>query len=1280
MKDGTDGENGGSVSDRPTPVRQWLWSLLWPRLSASWTVLASPDATAVLAIVFLNMARVVAVYKLTMNTRAIGFNVFGGKRSTFYPLLCKQIFWHVLEAAIDGCGKYLTSSLALLFRTKLTHMLQNKYYRKARFYHIENRVKNVDTIIVDDVRSIATGYAEYYAGLMDAGLRGVIFGSLSMAQQISQFGVLVGIPLTLMPLAHIYGSRKAVDIISPLDWAAFGALSTAKGNYRSQQTRLVVHGEAISALRGGVRERTILRHLFDEIVVKQRVLYDSFAQHLSWSSAFMQYGLHVTLLCGITAPNVFDVTPSSLRMSTLQRKRGNLNYTFMLTLQVLSASWNLIQQTMSLDKLEGEGSRIRDLANNLDQLESDDAEHNAAHIVHGNRIAFDGVDVATPTGNLLVKNLTFSLESGNDSLLLTGHNGSGKSSIFRCLAGLWSIREGTITKPFGCEWSGSGSDTEDDDAFQMVDSLQAAGVSLTNTVFYLPQKPYNVIGTLFDQLMYPNKPDTNQLSTKRARTILKQVGLEYLADRDGVFHTDVNWEETLSLGEKQCLAIARLVYHRPRFAILDECTSGVSTVMEKQLYYRLNEMGVSYITISHRPMLESLHCKRLCLAGNAEKSYEYTVLRTREELRHSLQAARDQLVTPTTQHGDEEETGDDEVDQNATLSRDEKCTHLVRTPESALWSAMRDLRSLLSKGVPVKCYHFVLWIVLGSVTKAVLLTWRNMHLQTVVMRAVVTSNGRAWLYATAGYLLNAALLSYVDYCTLSWHCTLQSDIYTSLTEQLMAKYVSKAGYYSLKTVEQRIDDPETRISDDVGEFAEKFTQLQQDILEPALKIIFFGVQLGRVVGRRGLLMYGYMAGAAFVLTQAMPDFKSLAARKSKRVGAYKFSQSLVRIHGESIAFFGGGDKEKTVAKERYQHVVDLEQEQMRSDLWFGWLKSMLGHRITDIVSQTLQFLTSVDAVVQWSADDALSASDIQSAVIGANGEVRDAVLHILNHMDKLYTLFGLIQRLSDFERALDETALPPFLSERTAATHSLMPPPQAPTSGNSSSSDELVIVELDVNPVLEISRLDLVTPSGVCLAKDVHVRVDREHRLQITGPNAAGKTSLVRIIAGLWRPSGSTHISIHGGEVAVVPQKMYSVHGSLLDQVTYPVKIDAKVATEALLEKARVLLELVGISYLVDRDGGWHAEQKFEDVLSLGEQQRLGMARLFFRNPAFAILDECTDAVSVDVEKKLYAAAAERGIICITVSKRLVLNEFHDQELRLGPHLGPNGCKLVKVS
>ena len=105
------------------------------------------------------------------------------------------------------------------------------------------------------------------------------------------------------------------------------------------------------------------------------------------------------------------------------------------------------------------------------------------------------------------------------------------------------------------------------------------------------------------------------------------------------------------------------------------------------------------------------------------------------------------------------------------------------------------------------------------------------------------------------------------------------------------------------------------------------------------------------------------------------------------------------------------------------------------------------------------------------------------------------------------------------------------------------------------------------------------------------------------------------------------------------------------------------------------LLELVGIPYLVEREypvnekdkkygdsngvtKGWEVCAKWEDVLSLGEQQRMGCARLFYHNPRFAILDECTSAVSIDVEKKLYTSAYDRDITSITISQRLALGEL----------------------
>lgn len=74
----------------------------------------------------------------------------------------------------------------------------------------------------------------------------------------------------------------------------------------------------------------------------------------------------------------------------------------------------------------------------------------------------------------------------------------------------------------------------------------------------------------------------------------------------------------------------------------------------------------------------------------------------------------------------------------------------------------------------------------------------------------------------------------------------------------------------------------------------------------------------------------------------------------------------------------------------------------------------------------------------------------------------------------------------------------------------------------------------------------------------------------------------------------------------------------------------------------------------------------WEDVLSLGEQQRMGMARMYYHAPKFAILDECTSAVSIDAEMKMYNAANAKGITCITISQRLALEEFHHAELRLG--------------
>lgn len=116
--------------------------------------------------------------------------------------------------------------------------------------------------------------------------------------------------------------------------------------------------------------------------------------------------------------------------------------------------------------------------------------------------------------------------------------------------------------------------------------------------YYVPQYPYNVTGTLREQITYPllNQPP---VADEKIRELLRMVDIEKIIDREGL---DIvkNWDDILSLGEQQRLSIARLFYHQPKYAILDECTSAVSVDVEANIYRICRELGMTTITISLR--------------------------------------------------------------------------------------------------------------------------------------------------------------------------------------------------------------------------------------------------------------------------------------------------------------------------------------------------------------------------------------------------------------------------------------------------------------------------------------------------------------------------------------------------------------------------------------------------------------------------------------------------------------------------------------------------------
>jgi ATP-binding cassette, subfamily D (ALD), peroxisomal long-chain fatty acid import protein len=203
------------------------------------------------------------------------------------------------------------------------------------------------------------------------------------------------------------------------------------------------------------------------------------------------------------------------------------------------------------------------------------------------------------------------------------------------------------------------------------------------------------------------------------------------------------------------------------------------------------------------------------------------------------------------------------------------------------------------------------------------------------------------------------------------------------------------------------------------------------------------------------------------------------------------------------------------------------------------------------------------------------------------------------------------------------------------------------------------------------------------LVSNLSLLIQPGEHLMITGSNGVGKTAVARVLAGLWpafglnasiyRPVNSTTEMENNRPrqtLFVVPQRSYMVAGSLLENIIYPDSYNDFLKSGKSEEDLQVILESVFLGYLKEREGGFATRKEWRDVLSGGEKQRLGLARVFYRRPNFAILDgqylsgawqgvvlmdistECTSAVSSDVEGRMYEAAKSLGITLITISLR----------------------------
>lgn len=477
-------------------------------------------------------------------------------------------------AFVNNMIKFFTDKLSLRIRYNLSKRLYDKYMTDLTFYHLSQQsdFQNVDQLLTADVDKFASSIVEVYN---------------NVSKPILDIGLLVH----RMSSSYTGGPTPAIMI----GWLAFvGTILTqarkplagyiiretqAEGQLRFVHSRLIQNNEEIAFYKGNNKEKYTLMSALDSL---QSALDDLIL--FKFKIGFMDniVGRYSSTVVGYLALAMPFF--SSRYSDASSEERLNLYYVSGRMMMKLAESiTRVILAGQDLSRLSAYTQRVKSLMDSMDGLYRSQGRDKAHKSIDPNEqsgaiveicdknnpmIDFKNVTLSTPNGDILVKGLTFTIKP-KQSVIIAGPNGSGKSSLFRALGNLWQVESGKLVRP------------------------------PTDQLFYICQKPYMTLGTLRNQIIFPDTK--SKLTDEKLLEILGIVELKYLLEREHNMDSVQDWQDVLSGGEKQRMALARLIYHKPLFAILDECTSAVAIDVEQRIYkYLCESLGCTLLSVTHR--------------------------------------------------------------------------------------------------------------------------------------------------------------------------------------------------------------------------------------------------------------------------------------------------------------------------------------------------------------------------------------------------------------------------------------------------------------------------------------------------------------------------------------------------------------------------------------------------------------------------------------------------------------------------------------------------------
>lgn len=523
-----------------------------------------------------------------------------------------------------------------------------------------------------------------------------------------------------------------------------------------------------------------------------------------------------------------------------------------------------------------------------------------------------------------------------------------------------------------------------------------------------------------------------------------------------------------------------------------------------------------------------------------------------------------------------------------------------------------------------------------------------------VVSSLVKGKGREFILGLVWWMVVAVPATFTNSMLQYHQCKLALAYRTRLTHHIHQKYLGNMTFYTLSALDDRVKNADQLITVDTSRFANSLAELYSNLAKPVLDMVIYNYSLSKSVGGEGLFAMALVVQVSANIMRALtPPFGKYVAEEARLEGDFRFQHTRLIDYSEEIALYGGHEAEKDCLDKGYFTLIKHVNRILRRRFYHGVMEDFV---IKYFWGALGLLLCSIPVFFKVPGQNLGKLADHTESFVTNRRLLlssSDAFGRIMFSYKEVVELAGYTARVSSLLDVMDEVSLGKF-QKRLVSSASVDENAQV-LSGRG---------DVEAAEEIEFDKVPIVSPNGDVLVRALSFRIQPGDHLLIIGPNGCGKSSLFRILGGLWPVYGGKVRKPSFESIFYIPQRPYLSRGTLRDQIIYPDSLFEFRAKNGSEDELLKILAILDIQSVIDRPNGWDAVEEWRDVFSGGLQQRIAMARLFYHKPKYAILDECTSSVTLDMERKMYETAKSLGTTLMTVSHRRSLWRYHDYILQ----------------